>query len=71
LEFALLVKFASDPVRVFSKHELARCIWRQHNISRRTVESRVCRLRTRLTDAGASHVLINRWGQGWSLTAPH
>jgi DNA-binding response OmpR family regulator len=28
LEFELLVKFASEPVRVFSKDELARCIWR-------------------------------------------
>jgi DNA-binding response OmpR family regulator len=26
LEFELLVKFARDPVRVVSKHELARCI---------------------------------------------
>jgi DNA-binding response OmpR family regulator len=71
LEFALLVNFASDPVRVFSKHELASCIWGHEHISARTGESRVCRLCTRLTDAGASHVLINRWGQGWSLTAPH
>jgi DNA-binding response OmpR family regulator len=69
LEFELLVKFASDPVRVFSKHELARCIWRCE-ISGRTVESHVCRLRTRLTAAGAETVLVNRWGQGWSLTAP-
>jgi DNA-binding response OmpR family regulator len=28
LEFELLVKFASDPTRVLSKHELARCIRR-------------------------------------------
>jgi DNA-binding response OmpR family regulator len=71
LEFELLVKFAGDPVRVFSKHELARCIWRSQHISQRTVDSHVCRLRTRLTDAGAGPVLINRWGQGWSLTASH
>jgi len=71
LEFALLVKFASDPVRVFSKHELARCIWRQQQICERTVDSHVARLRTRLTHAGTGPVLINKWGQGWSLTTPH
>jgi DNA-binding response OmpR family regulator len=70
LEFELLIKFANDPVRVFSKDELARCIWRC-DISGRTVESHVCRLRTRLTAAGADAVLVNTWGHGWSLTRPH
>jgi DNA-binding response OmpR family regulator len=50
--------FAADPVRVFSKHQLARCIWRCE-ISGRTVESHVARLRTRLAGAGAHDVLIN------------
>jgi two-component system OmpR family response regulator len=27
LEFELLAKLAADPIRVFSKHELARCSW--------------------------------------------
>ena len=71
LEFELLIKFAGDPVRVFSKHELHRCIWRGEQISGRTVDSHVARLRTRLTHAGAGPVLANKWGQGWSLTAPH
>jgi DNA-binding response OmpR family regulator len=68
LEFELLVKFAADPVRVFSKHELHRCVWRGEQISGRTVDSHVARLRSRLTDAGAGTVLVNKWGQGWSLT---
>jgi DNA-binding response OmpR family regulator len=68
LEFELLVTLAGDPVRVFSKDELARCIWRREQISGRTVESHVCRLRTRLIDAGAGAVIVNRWGHGWSLT---
>jgi two-component system response regulator ResD len=71
IEFELLVAFAGDPVRVFNKHELARCIWGQEHISGRTVESHVCRLRTRLVNAGAGTVLVNRWGDGWSLTTPH
>jgi DNA-binding response OmpR family regulator len=70
LEFELLVKFAGDPLRVFSKHELARCIWRGH-VGERTVDSHVCRLRTRLANAGANGLLVNKWGQGWSLTTPH
>jgi DNA-binding response OmpR family regulator len=70
LVFALLVTFASDPTCVFSKHELARCVWHQQ-ISGRTVDSHVARLRTRLTQAGAQRVLVNTWGQGWALTTPH
>jgi two-component system KDP operon response regulator KdpE len=71
LEFELLAKFASDPVRVFSRQELARCIWRQQNISGRTIESHVCRLRHQLVDAGSGAVIINKWGHGWALTSPH
>jgi DNA-binding response OmpR family regulator len=71
LEFELLVKFAGEPTRVFSKHELARCIWRDRQVSARTVDSHICRLRTRLTAAGAGPVFITRWGQGWALTTPH
>jgi two-component system response regulator AdeR len=70
LEFELLVKFAGDPTRVFSKHELARCVWRDRQISARTVDSHICRLRRRLTAAGAGPVFITRWGQGWALTTP-
>jgi DNA-binding response OmpR family regulator len=70
LEFELLAKFASDPTRVFSRHELGRCIWRCQ-ISGRTVESHVCRLRTQLVDAGAAGVIVNKWGHGWALTTPH
>jgi two-component system, OmpR family, response regulator ResD len=70
LEFELLVKFASDPTRVVSKHELARCIWHRQHVNSRTIDSHIARLRGRLTDAGADRVLVNKWGQGWSLTAP-
>jgi DNA-binding response OmpR family regulator len=71
LEFELLIKFTSDPVRVFSKHELHRCIWRDQQVSDRTVDSHITRLRTRLTHAGAGTVLVNKGGQNWALTAPH
>jgi DNA-binding response OmpR family regulator len=71
IEFELLVAFASDPVRVFNRDDLSRSIWQRVQISGRTVDSHVCRLRTRLVDAGAGTVLVNRWGHGWSLTTAH
>jgi DNA-binding response OmpR family regulator len=48
-----------------------RSIWHSVHISGRTVDSHVCRLRNRLTDAAAGTVLVNRWGHGWSLTTDH
>jgi DNA-binding response OmpR family regulator len=68
MEFELLITFAADPVRVFSRDELGRCIWRRQQISGRTIDSHVCRLRIRLADAGGGTVLVNRWHHGWSLT---
>jgi DNA-binding response OmpR family regulator len=68
LEFELLVKFAADPLRVFSKHELAHSIWRGQHVNERTVDSHICRLRTRLVTADTGPVLVNKWGHGWSLT---
>jgi hypothetical protein len=57
----------ATPVRVFSRDELARCIWRGQ-ISGRTVDSHLARMRTRLTTAGANGVLINN---GDRLVAHH
>jgi two-component system response regulator ResD len=67
-DFELLVTFATDPLRVFSKHQLARRVWRGEHVNERTVDSHVYHLRTRLTQAGATAVLVNKWGHGWSLT---
>ena len=71
IEFELLVAFASDPLRVFNRDELSRSIWHRVQVSGRTVDSHVCRLRSRLVEAGAGTVLVNRWGHGWSLTTAH
>jgi DNA-binding response OmpR family regulator len=62
LELELLIKFASDPVRMFGKHELRRCIWRGQQIIERTVDSHVGRLRICSQIAGVGQVLINKWG---------
>jgi hypothetical protein len=68
LEFELLARFAGDPIRVFSKHELARCIWRRLQISEPHRRQPRHPPAIAPTDAGACHVLVNKWGQGWSLT---
>jgi hypothetical protein len=44
---------------VFSRDQLARCIW-HCEIRGRTVDSHVARLRTRLISAGAGAVLVNK-----------
>jgi DNA-binding response OmpR family regulator len=42
IEFELLVAFASDPVRIFNRDDLAHSIWNSAHISGRTVDSHVC-----------------------------
>jgi DNA-binding response OmpR family regulator len=70
-EFELLTTMAADPVKVFSRDELARAVWGRLAVaSGRTVESHVCRLRRRLTDAGATDTITNCWGRGYSLLDP-
>lgn len=73
-EWALLVKFASDPTKVHSKDALARAMWGSDGAqgrSTRSIDSHVCRLRNRLRGAGAEDLLQNRWGQGYVLTPPN
>jgi DNA-binding response OmpR family regulator len=72
-EFTLLVKFATDPSRVLSKHDLARTLWGRDGAqgrNKRSVDTHVARLRHRLRDAGAEDLIATRWGQGYSLTTP-
>ena len=66
-EFALLRTLASEPTRVFTRDELLETIWGyQSLVPSRTVDSHVCRLRHKLTEAGATFV-INVWGVGYRL----
>ena len=70
-EFEVLVTMAADPSKVFSRDELSRTVWGSARVMHgRTVESHVCRLRHRLADAGATDVIANSWGRGWSLLDP-
>jgi DNA-binding response OmpR family regulator len=70
-EYGVLVTMASDPGKLFTRAELGRAVWGSSNRpSDRTVDSHVCRLRRRLSDAGATDLVSNTWGRGWALLDP-
>ncbi|MDQ3741469.1 MAG: response regulator transcription factor [Actinomycetota bacterium] len=70
-EFDVLLTMAADPSKVFSRDELARTVWgTAYATHGRTIESHVCHLRRRLNDAGATDLVANTWGRGYSLLDP-
>jgi DNA-binding response OmpR family regulator len=68
-EYELLLKLASDPDRVFTKHELLRDIWGYTVDARtRTLDSHASRLRKKLRAADPTTPFVeNRWGVGYRL----
>ena len=68
-EYALLVRLASEPGRVFTKDELLRDVWGYRARSRtRTLDSHACRLRRKLRAADpAAELVENVWGVGYRL----
>ena len=67
-QFALLLILASRPNRVFSKSELTHAVWGQpHVVCKRTLDSHLSKLRTKLKAAGAGSMVINCWGVGYRL----
>jgi len=67
-EFALLVKLASDPDRVFTREHLLRDVWGYPTFTAtRTVESHASRLRVKLAAAGLDEWVVNVWGVGYKL----
>ena len=68
-EYALLVRLAAEPRRVFTKEELLRDVWGYQLKGRtRTLDSHASRLRRKLraADAATSYV-ENVWGVGYRL----
>ncbi len=67
-EFALLVKLASDPDRVFTREQLLRdvCGFRTY-VPTRTLESHASRIRRKLAAAGLPDWIVNVWGVGYKL----
>jgi DNA-binding response OmpR family regulator len=67
-EFALLVKLASDPDRVFTREQLLRDVWGFRTyVPTRTLESHASRIRRKLAAAGLHGWVVNVWGVGYKL----
>lgn len=67
-EYALLLKLAGDPLRVFTKQQLLRDVWGFRSDGRtRTIDSHASRLRRKLSDAGDGPFVVNVWGVGYRL----
>jgi len=72
-EYALLVRLAGEPRRVFTKDELLREVWGYVAPARtRTLDSHASRLRRKLRDADpATPYVENVWGVGYRLLGLH
>jgi DNA-binding response OmpR family regulator len=70
MEYALLIHLATEPTRVFTKHELLRDVWgfRARGCTR-TLDSHACRLRKKLTSSGDARWIENIWAVGYRLAA--
>jgi DNA-binding response OmpR family regulator len=67
-EFALLLKLATDPDRVFTREQLLRDVWGFRTyVPTRTLESHASRIRRKLAGAGLSNWVVNVWGVGYKL----
>jgi DNA-binding response OmpR family regulator len=67
-EYALLAHMASDPERVWTRHELLRDVWGYRSDgSTRTVDAHASRLRAKLAAAGAVGWVVSSWGVGYRL----
>jgi DNA-binding response OmpR family regulator len=67
-EYALLVKLASDPDRVFTREQLLRDVWGYPGFApTRTVESHASRVRCKLAAAALPGWVVNVWGVGYKL----
>lgn len=68
-EYELCAKLATEPARVFTKHELLRDVWgyRSPSSRTRTLDSHASRLRRKLGDAGGGPYVVNVWGVGYRL----
>lgn len=65
-EYALLAHMASDPERVWTRHELLRDVWGYRSTgTTRTVDSHASRLRRSLASAGARGWVVSIWGVGY------
>lgn len=70
-EYALLLRLASDPDRVFTREQLLRDVWGYRTfVATRTLESHASRIRCKLAAAGLPGWVVNVWGVGYKLRPP-
>ena len=68
-EFDLLALFVQNPARPFTRDELLDRIWKnEYDITDRTIDTHVQRLRKKLGDAAA--VIQTVWGVGYKYQPP-
>lgn len=67
-EYALLVRMAREPDRVFTRAQLQRDVWGYRTFVRtRTVDSHASRVRCKLAAAGLDGWMVNEWAVGYRL----
>jgi DNA-binding response OmpR family regulator len=67
-EYALLVKLAQEPDRVYTREHLLRDVWGYRTyVATRTLESHASRIRCKLEQAGLPGYVVNVWGVGYKL----
>ncbi len=68
MELALLAALAAEPARVKTKNELLRDVWGYASPGKtRAVDATACRLRRKLTEAGATGWVVSVYGIGYRL----
>src|SRR5579862_2334668 len=67
-EYALVLRMAQDPDRVFTREQLLRDVWGYRTfVPTRTVESHASRVRCKFAAAGLPGWVVNEWGVGYKL----
>jgi DNA-binding response OmpR family regulator len=67
-EYALLLRMAQEPDRVFTREQLLRDVWGYRTfVPTRTLESHASRVRCKLAAAGLPGWVVNVWSVGYKL----
>jgi len=68
LEYELLLFFAQNPEKIFSRGELLKNVWKDDFYGERTVDTTITRLRSKIEDSSIPKIIQNRRGMGYYLT---
>jgi len=68
LEYELLLFFAQNPEKIFSRAELLKNVWKDDFYGERTVDTTITRLRSKIEDETSYPKIKNSRGMGYYLT---